>query len=374
MKFHTEFKHLQLVAAISLIVFQAGPVLSEEAKTPQQKQETVTKTTDAAKPDATAKPATAAKPVEITKPATAAKPDAVTKNSPNDTIVKVNGTIITRAEMDRAMKVLSAQNQMGQPNPASKSAQDTVIEQLISAELLFQAGTKLGVADLDKQVADKAALGKAKFKTDAEYENALKSAGLTPKTLEELLRKDIVINNLVVKEIAPKVTVSDADAKKFYDENIDKFKQPEQIKASHILCKVEPKASAEDKKKAREKAAALLKEVKSGKDFAELAKTNSDCPSSKQGGDLGLFGKGQMVPAFESAAFALKPGAVSDVVETQFGYHIIKVTEKKDGGAAKFDDVKDRIQEYLKNMKTQKGVLDYIAKLKEKAKIEKASN
>ena len=362
MKFHREFKFLQLVAAISLIVFQAGQALSEEAKTSPPKQETVTKTTDAAKTDATAKPVTET------------KPDAVTKNSPGDTIVKVNGTIITRAEMDRAMKVLSAQNQMGQQNPASKTAEDAVIEQLISAELLFQAGTKLGVADLDKQVADKVAQGKAKFKTDAEYENALKSAGLTPKSLEELLRKDIVINNLVVKEIVPKVTVSDADARKFYDENIDKFKRPEQIKASHILCKVDPKASAEDKKKAREKAETLLKEIKAGKDFAELAKANSDCPSSKQGGDLGFFGKGQMVPPFESAAFALKPGEVSDVVETQFGYHIIKVAEKKDAGAAKFDEVKDRIQDYLKNMKIQKGVLDYIAQLKEKAKIEKASN
>jgi peptidyl-prolyl cis-trans isomerase C len=362
MKFNREFKYLQLVAAISLIVFQAGQALSEEAKTPQPKQESAAKSTDAAKPDATAKPAAAT------------KPDAVAKTSPGDTIVKVNGTIITRAEMDRALKVLSAQNQMGQQNPASKSAEDTVIDQLVSAELLFQAGTKLGVADLDKQVADKAAQGKAKFKTDAEYENALKSAGLTPKALEELLRKDIVINNLIVKEIVPKVTISEAESQKFYDDNKEKFKRPEQIKASHILCKVDPKATAEEKKKAKEKAAALLKEIKGGKDFAEVAKTNSDCPSSKQGGDLGLFGKGQMVPAFESAAFALKPGEVSDVVETQFGYHIIKVAEKKDAGSTKFEEVKDRIQDYLKNQKIQKGVLDYIAQLKEKAKIEKATN
>jgi peptidyl-prolyl cis-trans isomerase C len=362
MKFHRDLKYLQLVAAISLIVFQAGQALGEETKAAQPKQESVTKTSDAVKPDTTAKPATEA------------KADTAAKNSPTDTIVKVNGTIITRAEMDRAMKVLSAQNQMGQQAPASKSAEDAVIDQLVSAELLYQAGSKLGVPDLDKQVADKTAQGKSKFKTEAEYENALNSAGLTPKALEDLLRKDIVINNLVVKEIVPKVTVSETDAKKFYDENIDKFKRPEQIKASHILCKVDPKASAEEKKKAKEKAASLLKEIKGGKDFAELAKTNSDCPSSKQGGDLGLFGKGQMVPTFETAAFALKPGEVSDVVETQFGYHIIKVTEKKDAGSAKFEEVKDRIMDYLKNQKIQKGVLDYIAQLKEKAKIEKISN
>src|SRR5512137_2006566 len=109
MKFHRKFKYLQLVAAISLIFFQAGQALSEETKTTPPKEESVTKSTDSAKPDATAKPAAAT------------KPDDAEKKSPNDTIVKVNGTIITRAEMDRAMKVLAAQNQMGQQNPTSKT-------------------------------------------------------------------------------------------------------------------------------------------------------------------------------------------------------------------------------------------------------------
>ncbi len=345
MKFHRGIKYLQLVAAISLIVFQAGQALSDEAKTVQPKQET------------------------------AKTSEAVKKTSPNDTMVKVNGTVITRAEMDRAMKIFSAQNQMGQQASASaKPAEDTVLDQLVSAELLYQAGTKLGIADLDKQVADKVAQGKSKFKSDAEYEKALKSSDLTPKTLEELVRKDIVINNLVVKEVVPKATVSDADAKKFYDDNRDKFKRGEQIKASHILCKVDPQATADEKKKAKEKAEGLLKQIRAGKDFAELAKTNSDCPSKTQGGDLGFFGKGQMVPSFETAAFGLKTGEVSNVVETQFGYHIIKVTDKKEAGVAKFDEVKPKIEEYLKNQKIQKGVMDYIAQLKEKAKIEKIAN
>jgi peptidyl-prolyl cis-trans isomerase C len=345
MKFPRNFLCLQLLAAISLVTFQAGQAFSGDAK--PQPQATV-------KAEAPAKTAT------------------TVKASPAEPVVKVNGTMITREELDRAIKVMAGQNRMGQqPAAPTKEAEDAVLNQLISAELLYQAGAKLGMADLDKQVADKLAQGKAKFPNDAAYENALKSSDLTPKSLEELIRKDTVINNLIVKEIVPKVSVSDADAKKFYDDNKDKFKRGEQIRASHILCQVDPQAKAEEKKKAKEKAEGLLKQIKAGKDFAELAKTNSDCPSKEQGGDLNFFGKGQMVPAFESAAFALKPGEVSDVVETQFGYHIIKVTEKKAAGETKFDEVKPRIVDYLKNEKIQKAINDYVTQLREKAKIEK---
>ncbi len=195
--------------------------------------------------------------------------------------------------------------------------------------------------------------------------------GNAEKDLKEFTRKDIVITTLIEKDIVAKINISDADAKKFYDENSEKFKQDESVKASHILIGVDAAASAEDKKKAKEKADGILKKIKAGDDFAALAKSDSTCPSSKQGGDLGLFSKGQMVAPFEKAAFALKPGEVSDVVETQFGYHIIKLTEKKEAGTTKFDDVKTKIVDYLKNQKIQKGIGDYLAELKSKAKIEK---
>ncbi|HTP67023.1 MAG TPA: peptidylprolyl isomerase [Geobacteraceae bacterium] len=345
MKLSRKFSFLQLLAAFSLVALLAGQAVSEEGKSAQPKPETKGN------------------------PEAAVKPDAAAKTSPTDPVAKVNDKVITRGEVDRAMKVFAAQSHMSQQPSA-----DAVIDQLVSAELLYQAGVKLSTPDLDKQVAAKMAESKARFPNDAAFDNALKSANLSQKELEELIRRDLIISNLVDKEIASKVTVTDADVKKFYDDNIDKFKQGESIRASHILCGVDPKASDAEKKKAKEKAEALLKEIKAGKDFAELAKNNSTCPSKAQGGDLGFFGKGQMVPAFENAAFALKPGEVSNVVETQFGYHIIKVTDKKEAGVAKFDDVKERIRTYLKNSKIQKGVLDYVAQLKEKARIEKVKN
>ena len=296
------------------------------------------------------------------------------KTSPGDPMVRVNGTTITRQELDRAVKVMLAQNQVQQPLAPEllKQAQDAALEQLTSAELLYQEATKLEVKDLEKLVADKVALNRAKFSSDADFEKALKGVDMTPKDMREFTRKDIIISNFIEKQYAAKMTVSDAEAQKFYDDNLEKyFKKPESARASHILIGSDEKASPEDRKKAKEKAEAILKRVKAGEDFAALAKSDSTCPSASQGGDLGNFSRGQMVPPFEKAAFALKKGEVSEVVETQFGYHIIKLTEKQEATTEKFADVKAKITDFLKREKTQNAVVELVAKLRTTAKIEK---
>jgi peptidyl-prolyl cis-trans isomerase C len=295
------------------------------------------------------------------------------KQSPTDPVAKVNGTTIIRKELDRAVKVLVAQNRLPKtlPPEQQKQAEEAALDQLIAAELLYQAGQKAEIKDLDKQIEEKIGQNKAKFPSNEEFVKALKSVEMSESDLKDFTRKDIVITNFIEKNIVSKINVTEADAKKFYDDNVDKFKQEESARASHILVGVDAKATDEDKKKAREKAEGILKKVKAGEDFATLAKAESTCPSSKQGGDLGFFPKGQMVAPFEKAAFALKPGEISDVVETQFGYHIIKLTEKKEAGVVKFDDVKAKIIDYLKNQRIQKGVNDSLAELKGKAKTER---
>ena len=287
-------------------------------------------------------------------------------------VAKVNGAPITQVELDRALKFMLAQSNAPKELTAEqkKEANSAVLDQLISAELLYQAGKKLKITDIDKRVEAQMKLGKSKFPSTVEYEKALKESGLAEKDLEEFARKEIYINNLIDSEIASKVTITEADAKKFYDENVDKFKQPETVQASHILIGIDPKASADEKNKAKEKAAALLKRAKAGEDFAALAKGNSSCPSAAQGGSLGYFGKGQMVPAFETAAFSLKSGEISEVVETQFGYHIIKVTDKKPAGTVPFAEAKNDIIDYLKTQKIQQDISKYVEKLRKEAKIE----
>jgi peptidyl-prolyl cis-trans isomerase C len=285
----------------------------------------------------------------------------------------VNGTAITRAEVNRATQIIIAQNHIPQNQVAGirKQLETAALDQLISAEVAFQAGMKLEIKDLDKQVSEKADMAKSKFPSPAEYEAALKTNNITDKEIRELIRKDVVISNLFEKQVVGKITVTDEETRKFYDENQDKFKQSESFHASHILIGVKPDATPDEKQKAREKAESLKKRLLAGEDFSALAKSESTCPSSSKGGDLGFFGKGEMVPAFENATAALKPGEVSNVVETQFGFHIIKLIEKKDGGVVKLADAKESIQDYLKQQKTQKAVGEYVATLKTSAKIER---
>jgi peptidyl-prolyl cis-trans isomerase C len=297
------------------------------------------------------------------------------KTSPTDVLAKVNGTPITRSELDRAVTTILAQTHAPQnlPAEAQQQVEENAINQLIGSELLYQAGSKQEIKDLDKQVEEKLAQGKARFSTTAEYEAALKANNIDEKELKAVIRKDIIINNLYQKEVIAKTTVTEAEIKKFYDENKEKFKKPESYHASHILIGVDPQATPEEKQKAKEKAEAIRKKLLAGADFAALAKAESTCPSKEKGGDLGTFSKGEMVPEFEKATEALKPGEISDVVETQFGYHIIKLIEKKDPGVVTLDEVKDKIEAYLKQTKAQKALLEYVDELKGKAKIEMIS-
>ncbi|MFH1029538.1 MAG: peptidylprolyl isomerase, partial [Pseudomonadota bacterium] len=235
---------------------------------------------------------------------------------------------------------------------------------------LYQAAAKVEVKDLDKQIDAKLAQGKARFANEQDFAKAIKDLEMNEKDLREYTRRDLLISKFVETNIVPKIKVTEEDARKFYDQNPDKFTRSESVKASHILIGVDSKASADDKKKAREKAEKLRKDLAGGADFAALAKDNSTCPSSQQGGDLGFFGKGQMVPPFEQAAFSMKPGEISDVVETQFGYHIIKLIEKKGAESVAFKDAQPKIEEYLKGQKINAAVMEYVAEAKKTAKVE----
>jgi len=288
-----------------------------------------------------------------------------------EAVARVNGVAISAVELKRAGKVMLAGQRGVSPSAdQQKEFEKQALTQLVSAELLYQAGQKLEVKDLDKNVADKMAQGKAKFTNEQDFLKAMKDMDMEEKDLRDYTRRDLIITNFIEKTIVPKVMVSEEDARKFYDQNPDKFTKPEAVKASHILLGIDQKAGAEEKKTAREKAEKLRKELLAGADFEALAKGNSTCPSSQQGGDLGYFGQGQMVPAFEKAAFALKKGEISDVVETQFGYHIIKLTDRKAAEKVDFKEARPRIEDYLKNQKVGVAVNDYLTEARKTAKIE----
>ncbi len=194
-----------------------------------------------------------------------------------------------------------------------------------------------------------------------------------PEIREQLqfFSENFLANEYLKREIAQKITVTDAELKSYYDAHHDEFKTPEAVRARHILVKADSEASEDEKKKAREKADLYLKKIKDGEDFAKLASEVSDDPGSKaRGGDLGLFPKGRMVKPFEDAAFALKPGDVSGIVETQFGFHIIRVEERREPAVESFDAVKERLKQMLTQDRTRNEINEFIDKAVKDAKTE----
>jgi peptidyl-prolyl cis-trans isomerase C len=186
----------------------------------------------------------------------------------------------------------------------------------------------------------------------------------------EMITNNFLAFQYLQKEVISKIKVTEKEAKAYYDKNPDLFKSPEQVKARHILIQVPKEASEEDKKKLKEKADEVLKKVKAGEDFAKLAAENSDDPGTKsKGGELGFFSKGSMVPAFEQAAFSLKPGEVSELVETEFGFHVIKVDEKKEAVSEPFDTIKGKVTQQVLREKQEAKVTEFVEQALKKAKV-----
>jgi peptidyl-prolyl cis-trans isomerase C len=200
---------------------------------------------------------------------------------------------------------------------------------------------------------------------------ALTQMNLSEAEVRAQIERGLAIRELINQQITNKITVSEAQTKAYYDSNPQMFKQPEQVKASHILIKVDAGAVEAQKKEARQKIENVQQKVKNGDDFAQLAKEYSEGPSKTRGGDLGYFQRGQMVKPFDDAAFSMKKDEVSGIVETRFGYHIIKVYDKKPAQTLAYADVKERLSERIKQEEVEKQATEYISQLKKDAKIEK---
>jgi peptidyl-prolyl cis-trans isomerase C len=285
-------------------------------------------------------------------------------------LARVNGEPVKKEDFDRMVKTLEAR--AGQPIPAERRDEILrgALDQLITYTLLSQESRSRGVKVEAAEIDAKMAQLRGQFPTQEAFEKALKDRGLTADALRKDAQVDLSVTKLMDAEVATVPGPSDADAKDFYDKNPDKFKEEEQVRASHILIRVDEKADAAAKKKARAEIDAVMKQVKAGGDFAKLAQEHSQDGSAAQGGDLNYFGRGQMVEPFNKVAFELKPGQVSDVVQTQFGYHIIKVTDRKPGRTVPFEEANPQIKQFLDQQKKQQHADAFIEGLKKKSKIE----
>jgi len=222
----------------------------------------------------------------------------------------------------------------------------------------------------DKAVDRKLGEIKKKFPSDKEYKDALGRMDLSEEDVKSQIRDGLTIERLIETEIVEKIVVSEEESQSFYQGHPELFKAAEQVRASHILIKIDSKADETTRAEARKKIEMVQQQVQKGQDFARLAKDFSDCPSNAQGGDLGYFSRGKMVKPFEDAAFALKIGEVSTIVETQFGYHLIKVTDRKPEGTVPFEEVKEKLTAYLTRQRVREEVKVYVDDLRKKATVE----
>jgi peptidyl-prolyl cis-trans isomerase C len=287
-----------------------------------------------------------------------------------EVIARVNGEAVKKEDFERMLKTIEAR--AGQPIPVERRDEILrgALDQLITYTLLSQESKSRGVKVEATEIDAKMGQLKSQFPNEAAFEKALKDRGMTAESLRKDAYVDLSVTKLMDAEVATLPGPSDAEAKDFYDKNQDKFKEEEQVRASHILVKVDEKADAATRQKARAKIDGVLKQVKAGGDFAKLAQANSDDGSASQGGDLNYFNKGTMVPAFDKVAFELKPGQVSDIVETQFGYHIVKVVDRKSGRTVPFEEAQGKIKDFLTGQKKQQHADTFIEGLKKKSKIE----
>lgn len=289
-----------------------------------------------------------------------------------DPVATVNGDPITKAELDAALQEAIAASGIDPSALTAKQKMEgykQILDDMIMDRLITKAAA--GVEVSQEEVAAEIAKLRDQFPTEQEFDAQLTAAGQTPEKLAETLSKIMQQREWVESQIGKSAEVSEEEVKAFYTKNMSEFERPEEVKASHILFMVKPDDSEDLVKAQLEKANAALARAKKGEDFTTLAKELSEEPgAAESGGDLGYFSKDRMVPEFSEAAFALETGNLSEPVRTQFGWHIIKVEDKKEAGVAEFEEVKEQLGAYLEADKQRKAVEGLMESLREGAEIQ----
>ncbi len=246
----------------------------------------------------------------------------------NKVLAVISGSEITEKDLNAIiMRYPEEQRAMF----SSEMGKKQLLEQMISFELMNKLGKEM------------------KLNETEEYK-----AGL------EQLEKDL-LTQMTINKVLSEVTVTDEDAKKYYKENKTQFDQPATVSAKHILVDTEELCSE------------VKERIENGElSFEDAAKEYSTCPSNAQGGSLGVFGRGMMVPEFEDAAFELELEKISEPVKTQFGYHLIKVETKNEAKAASFDEVKNKIVQQLIQKNQEKKYMDVMKELENKYEVKRA--
>ena len=294
------------------------------------------------------------------------------KPKTEEKVALVNGAAITMEEFNgEALLIQKYVLGMGKPLTCAQvdSVQKEVIESMIRRELLHQESRKAGIKIDKKDITKEIDAVKKQFLSDAEYKNELSKRNLSEDALRAQLERNLLIQKYAEQQFLKKVKVTDADVKACYESHLAALKQPLQVRVSHILIQTDSKSDPSRKNEARRKAEKILKDLKDGRDFKTVAREQSDGPTRTSGGDLGYIRMGQLEKQFESVVFNLKTEGISDIIETNYGYHLFKVTDRKPESIVAYNNVKEQIKQLLLQEKAKKEADAYARKLREKSDV-----
>jgi peptidyl-prolyl cis-trans isomerase C len=244
------------------------------------------------------------------------------------------------------------------------------LRSLIATELLYQKAVSMGFAAADTEVQaefDKAAKS---FSSDAEMNTALAARGMDRILLKKQLARDLLVFKFIDATITKKIVIAPSDLSQYYAGHVDQFRHPDMVRTSHILIAVAERATPQQDQAAKQRAEAVLARLKRGENFAKLAKDNSIDASAAKGGDIGFYKKGDLDPQYEAAASSLPVGQITGPIRSRYGYHIIKVTDKKKEGLATLEEIRAELTDFLKQQKGEEELNKLVEELRKQAKIE----
>lgn len=292
----------------------------------------------------------------------------------SEIVARVNGKPLTAFELNEEFQELlpmMGSYHGGVPNEKIAEIREKALNKLIEKELQYQYALEKKLSVPGKDIDVELASMEKRSGSPAKFKDALKKIGITKEELKEFVKKRLLTVKAIEEAVTSKVVLSDLEVKDYYEKNKETFKRPVEFRASHILIGVEPAATRDEREKKFKLATDLLVKIKAGEDFVKLAmRYSTDEGSAPVGGDIGSFHKGMAEESFEKAVLSLKVGEVSDVVETLYGYHIIKLTDVKPETQLGFDDVKKDIKGKLEKKRADDLRVKWMESLRAGAKIE----
>jgi len=290
-------------------------------------------------------------------------------------VAVVNQEVITFSEVQRMSRSLQQDIQSEDRLERRERIQEVfrkVLDRMIEDKLIEQEAAKSGIKVTSKEIEGAVEEVKQKNGIDqAALENALAAEGMTLEAFKKELERRILRSKFIHLTIKVEQKAGEKDLMDFFQKNVNRYRIDVSYRPAHILFLISPEATPEQVRSIRRRSQKVLEKIRAGADFTETAMAYSEDTSSRQGGgDLGYFRKGELLPALERAATKLQVGEVSDLIRTEFGFHILKLLDRKGGTPPPFEEIKERVREDYYVTELEKAYQQFLGKLKEKSVIE----